>query len=37
MDGTELKERTKRTAAMLFHTLKGGSGFVLVERGEWEA
>jgi len=27
MDDTELKERTKRTAAMLFHTLKGGSGF----------
>ena len=27
MDETELKERTKRTAAMLFHTLKEGSGF----------
>jgi 4-carboxymuconolactone decarboxylase len=27
MDETELKERTKRTAAMLFHTLKDGSGF----------
>ena len=27
MDDTELRERTKHTAAMLFHTLKGGSGF----------
>ena len=27
MNETELKEQTKRTAAMLFHTLKGGTGF----------
>jgi len=27
MDEMELKEQTKRTAAMLFHTLKGGSGY----------
>jgi len=27
MDDAELKARTKRTSAMLFHTLKGGSGF----------
>ncbi len=27
MDETELKERTKRTAAMLFHTLKEGFRF----------
>ena len=26
-DETELRERTKRTARMLFHTLKGGTGF----------
>jgi 4-carboxymuconolactone decarboxylase len=27
MDETELKEQTRRTAAMLFHTLKDGSGY----------
>ena len=27
MNETELKEQTKRTVAMLFHTLKEGSGF----------
>ncbi len=26
-DDTEVRERTKRTARMLFHTLKGGTGF----------
>ena len=26
-DDTELRERTKRTARMLFHTLAGGTGF----------
>ena len=26
-DDHELRERTKKTAAMLFHTLKGGAGF----------
>src|SRR2546430_5783426 len=29
MDEQTLKERTKRTAQMLFHTLKGGTGFEL--------
>ncbi|HEV8673793.1 MAG TPA: carboxymuconolactone decarboxylase family protein [Methylomirabilota bacterium] len=28
----ELREKTKRTAAMLFHTLKGGTGFELWKR-----
>ncbi len=27
MDDRELRERTKRTAARLFHSLKGGTGF----------
>ncbi len=27
MDDKELRERTKRTAHMLFHTIKGGVGF----------
>jgi 4-carboxymuconolactone decarboxylase len=27
MDDAERRERTKRTAAMLFHTLTGGTGF----------
>ena len=27
MDDRELRETTKRTAAMLFHTVKGGTGF----------
>ena len=26
-DDAELRERTKKTAKMLFHTLKGGAGF----------
>ena len=26
-DDAELRERTKRTATMLFHTMKGGAGF----------
>ena len=29
MDDTELRARTKRTAEMLFHTLKSGTGFSL--------
>src|SRR5947207_15582619 len=29
MDERTLKERTKRTAQMLFHTLKSGTGFEL--------
>lgn len=29
MDDANLKERTKRTSQMLFHTLKGGAGFEL--------
>ena len=29
MDDPELRARTKRTAEMLFHTLKGGTGFTL--------
>ncbi len=29
MDDAELKARTKRTSQLLFHTLKGGSGFEL--------
>ena len=29
-DDAELRERTKRTAQKLFHSLKGGTGF------EWE-
>ena len=32
MDDTELRARTKRTAEMLFHTLKGGTGFTLWRR-----
>ncbi len=31
-DDTELRERTKRTARMLFHTVKGGVGFDLWKR-----
>ena len=27
MTDAELREKTKHTAAMLFHTLKGGTGF----------
>jgi 4-carboxymuconolactone decarboxylase len=27
MDDPDLKEKTRRTAAMLFHSLKGGTGF----------
>ncbi|MBI4638771.1 MAG: carboxymuconolactone decarboxylase family protein [Candidatus Rokubacteria bacterium] len=27
MNDAELRERTKKTAALLFHTLKGGTGF----------
>jgi hypothetical protein len=26
-DDAELRERTRKTAKMLFHTLKGGAGF----------
>lgn len=29
MDDAKLKDRTKRTSQMLFHTLKGGAGFEL--------
>lgn len=36
MDETELRERTKRTAARLFHTLKGGTGFALWKRFDKE-
>ena len=32
MDDPELRARTKRTAEMLFHTLKGGTGFTLWKR-----
>src|SRR3990167_11155872 len=32
MDETELRERTKKTAKMLFHTLKGGVGFEMWKR-----
>ena len=32
MDDGELRARTKRTAEMLFHTLKGGTGFTLWKR-----
>jgi 4-carboxymuconolactone decarboxylase len=31
-DDTELRERTKHTARMLFHTVKGGVGFDLWKR-----
>ncbi len=32
MDDADLKARTKQTSRMLFHTLKGGSGFELWKR-----
>ncbi len=32
----ELRERTKKTAAMLFHTLEGGTGFELWKRFDKE-
>ena len=32
----ELRERTKKTAAMLFHTLKGGTGFELWKKFDKE-
>ena len=32
MDDPELRARTKRTAEMLFHTLKSGTGFTLWKR-----
>lgn len=32
MDDADLRARTKRTAEMLFHTVKGGTGFTLWRR-----
>ena len=32
MDDAELRERTKKTAARLFHTVKGGAGYDLWKR-----
>jgi 4-carboxymuconolactone decarboxylase len=32
MDEAELRERTKQTARMLFHTVKGGAGYDLWKR-----
>jgi alkylhydroperoxidase/carboxymuconolactone decarboxylase family protein YurZ len=36
MDERELKERTRRTAGMLFHSLKGGVGFETWKRFDRE-
>src|SRR5262245_19137253 len=35
-DDTDLRERTKRTARMLFHSLKGGTGFETWKRFDKE-